>query len=126
MMASRGRAAALLAAVFIAGMLVGAGVFALTRGGPGGPHPRRDFVERLSHDLDLTPAQRDSVAAILQRRRTSMDSLWREVGPRVETLRVTVRSEIRSQLTPDQQRKFAEMNKRSDAMRAQGASHAPR
>lgn len=126
MMASRGRAAALLAVVFVAGMLVGAGMFALTRGGPGGPHPRRDFVERLSHELDLTPAQHDSVAAILQRRRTSMDSLWREVGPRFETLRVTVRSEIRSQLTPDQQRKFAEMNKRSDAMRAQGASHAPR
>ena len=126
MMASRGRAAVLLAAVFLSGVLVGAGVFALSRGGPGGPHPRRDFVEHLSHDLDLTPAQRDSVAAILQRRRTSMDSLWREVGPRFETLRVTVRSEIRSQLTPDQQRKFAEMNKRSDALRAQGGSHAPR
>lgn len=125
MMASRGRAAALLAAVFLAGMLVGAGVFALARG-PGGPHPRREFVDRLTHELNLTPAQHDSVAAILQRRRTSMDSLWREVGPRFETLRVTVRSEIRSQLTPDQQRKFAEMNKRSDAMRAQGASHAPR
>lgn len=128
MMASRGRATVLLIAVFLAGVLAGAGALAMSRG-PLGGHPRHgpsDFVDRLSHDLALSPAQRDSVGAILTRRRTSMDSLWREVGPRFETLRMTVRSEIRSQLTPDQQRKFAEMNKRSDSMRGPGASHAPR
>ncbi|HJP56223.1 MAG TPA: periplasmic heavy metal sensor [Gemmatimonadales bacterium] len=125
-MASRGRAAALLALVFLAGALAGAGAWALRRGGSHGDHPRGDFVEHLAHHLDLTPAQRDSVAAILERRRRSMDSLWQEVGPRFETLRVTVRSEIRSQLTPDQQRKFADMNKRADSIRAQGGSHGPR
>ena len=129
MMASRGRAAALLAAVFIAGCLVGAGAFALSRGMFGTSHRRHgpdDFIERLSHDLTLTTAQRDSVRAILTRRRAGMDSLWREVGPRFETLQSSVRSDIRAQLTPDQQRKFAEMNKRFDAMRSAGASHAPR
>ena len=83
-------------------------------------------MQHLTHDLALTTAQQDSVRAILSRRRASMDSLWHEVGPRFETLQASVRSDIRAQLTPDQQRKFADMNKRFDAMRRAGASHAPR
>ncbi len=129
MTASRGRAAALLIAVFVAGLLVGAGGLALSRGGFSGPrrhHGPDDFVQHLTHDLALTTAQQDSVRAILSRRRASMDSLWHEVGPRFETLQASVRSDIRAQLTPDQQRKFADMNKRFDAMRRAGASHAPR
>jgi hypothetical protein len=128
MMASRGRAAALLAAVFVAGLLVGAGAVAFSHGSLGARrrHGSDDFIERLSHDLTLNTAQRDSVRAILSRRRATMDSLWQEVGPRFETLQATVRSDIRAQLNPDQQRKFADMNKRFDAMRRAGASHAPR
>jgi hypothetical protein len=129
MMASRSRAVTLLAAVFIAGLIVGIGVAFLGRGYM--PPARRhhgpeDYVARLTHELDLSPTQRDSVGAILTRRRASMDSLWRDVGPRFETLQASVRSDIRAQLNPDQQRKFAEMTKRFDAMRGPGASHAPR
>lgn len=128
-MASRGRAAALLIAVFVAGLLVGAGGVALSHGAFGGPRRHRgpdDFVQHLTHDLALDAAQQDSVRAILTRRRSSMDSLWHEVGPRFETLQASVRSDIRAQLNPDQQRKYSDMNKRSDAMRRGGASHAPR
>lgn len=128
-MASRGRAAALLIAVFVAGLLVGAGGVALSHGAFGGSRRHRgpdDFVQHLTHDLSLDKAQQDSVRAILTRRRASMDSLWHEVGPRFETLQASVRSDIRAQLNPDQQRKYADMNKRSDAMRRGGASHAPR
>jgi hypothetical protein len=127
-MASRGRAAALLIAVFVAGVLAGAGGLALSRGALSGPHRRGpdEFVRHLTSDLQLDAAQQDSIRAILARRRASMDSLWHEVGPRFETLQASVRSDIRSQLNPDQQRKFADMNKRFDAMRRTGASHAPR
>lgn len=128
-MASRGRAAALLIAVFVAGLLAGAGGVALSHGAFGGSRRHRgpdDFVQHLTHDLALDKAQQDSVRAILTRRRASMDSLWHEVGPRFETLQASVRSDIRAQLNPDQQRKYADMNKRSDAMRRGGAAHAPR
>lgn len=128
-MASRGRAAVLLIAVFVAGLLVGAGGMALSRGAFGGARRHRgpdDFVQHLTQDLTLNRAQQDSVRAILSRRRASMDSLWHEMGPRFETLQASVRSDIRAQLNPDQQRKFADMNKRFDAMRRAGASHAPR
>ncbi len=129
MIASRGRAAALLTAVFLAGVLAGVGGAVLGRSYLPGPRRHRgpeDFVARLSQDLRLSPPQRDSVKAILGRRRGGMDSLWHEVGPRFETLQATVRSEIRAQLNPEQQRKFAEMNKRFDSMRRPGGAHAPR
>ena len=129
-MASRGRAAALLAIVFLAGLVVGAGAAIASHDRFGtGPHRRHgpdDFVAHLATKLDLTPAQRDSVRAILSRRRASMDSLWHEVGPRVEALQQSVRADIRAQLDAGQQRKFVEMNKRFDAMRRSGAAHAPR
>ena len=130
MMTSRVRALVLLIAVFAAGVLAGAGGFLLLGGrGPRRPsrHGPDEFIRYATKTLDLTPAQQDSVLAILTRRKASMDSLWAEVGPRFETLQTSVRSDIRAQLNPDQQRKFAEMNKRFDAARAtRGGSHAPR
>ncbi len=130
-MPSRGRAVGLLVVVFVAGLLAGFGLSRLGLHGPFGPaHARRgpdSFVQALTRDLDLTQAQQDSVRGILARRAAAMDSLWREVGPRFETLKSTVRSDIRAQLNPDQQRKYAEMNKRFDAMRAaQGGSRERR
>ncbi len=130
MMPSRGRALVLLIAVFAAGVLAGAGASMLL----GRRAPRRaprhgpdEFIQYATKTLGLSPTQQDSVRAILTRRRSSMDSLWAEVGPRFETLQTSVRSDIRAQLNPDQQRKFAEMNKRFDAARAtRGGSHAPR
>ncbi|MBA2627776.1 MAG: hypothetical protein H0U85_07165 [Gemmatimonadales bacterium] len=121
-MPSRGKAAALLVLVFLAGLLAGAaGMRVMGRGAFDGRRgPRRgpdSFVQMLTKELDLSAPQQDSVRAILARRTAAMDSMWREIGPRFETLKGTVRSDIRMQLTPDQQRKFAEMNKRFDRMR---------
>ena len=122
-MPSRGKAVGLLVVVFVAGLLAGFGLSRLGLHGPFAPgHPRRgpdSFVQALTRDLDLAPAQQDSVRGILARRAAAMDSLWRDVGPRFETLKSTVRSDIRAQLNPDQQRKYADMNKRFDAKRAE-------
>ncbi|HEX6645425.1 MAG TPA: periplasmic heavy metal sensor [Gemmatimonadales bacterium] len=130
-MRSTRSAAALLAAAFFVGVLTGAGGSLIAervdgshdRGGRG----RRGYLERLTHELELTEPQRDSVRAILDRRRPAMDSLRREMEPRFETLQQAIRSDIRSQLTPDQQRKFADMTRRSDSMRSRGGDdRAPR
>jgi hypothetical protein len=115
---SRLSAAGLLLAVFALGALAGhfgppamehhgAGASRLTRG-------REGILTRLNSELQLSTTQQDSIRAILQRHEPAMDSMWREVRPRFDSLRDVVRAEIRVQLTPDQQRKYTEMNERRD------------
>jgi len=130
-MQNRRRAAILLAAMFLVGALCGAaGMLLANREGVGTRERRRGprgYVEHLTRTLDLSPDQRDSVRAIVERHRPAMDSLRREVAPRFETLQNTIRSEIRLQLSPDQQRRLADMTKRFDSMRTRGDTHhAPR
>lgn len=131
-MQNRRRAALLLAAAFLVGALCGAaGMLVASQRGMGPSQPRRrgphGYVEHLTRTLDLSPAQRDSVRAILERHRPAMDSLRREVAPRFETLQNTIRSEIRLQLSPDQQERLSDMTKRFDSMRTRGEDrHAPR
>lgn len=131
-MQTRRRAALLLGAAFLVGALCGvAGMLLAAKSGMG-PLPRRErgsggYVNHLTRVLDLTPVQRDSVRAIVERHRPAMDSLRREVAPRFETLQHTIRSEIRLQLSSDQQRKLSDMTKRFDSMRTRGDDrHAPR
>lgn len=130
-MRSRGVAAALLAAAFAVGILVGAGgtLLADWNDGPARRESRgpRGYLQRLTHVLELDSAQRDTVQAILDRHKPALDSLRREMEPRFETLQQSIRSDIRSRLNPDQQRKFNDMTRRSDSMRNRGGdSHAPR
>lgn len=131
-MRSRRSALLLLLAAFLAGGICGAGGLLLAeRSGKVSLHgPRREhggYLTRLTRELDLTAAERDSVRAVLDRHRPAMDSLRREVEPRFETLQQRIRSDIRTQLTPEQQGKFDEMTKRFDSMRTRGGqSHVPR
>lgn len=108
----------------ITGMQVGDGNdrdHAHRRGG------RTHLEERLQRALDLSPEQRDSVRAILERHRPGFDSVWAETRPRYETLRDRVRSDIRAQLNPDQQRRYDDMIARLDAeRRAREENDAPR
>jgi Spy/CpxP family protein refolding chaperone len=123
---SRGRAGLLLAAAFVTGIVLGAlgGGWAHHRfehryAGPVRPGSE-GFLRMMRHELDLTPTQQDSIRAIFKRRQPAMDSLWRTVMPQAETLRKTIRSEIRAQLTPEQQRRFDEHTRRMDSMRPRG------
>lgn len=130
-MRSRRGAAALLVAAFLVGALAGAGGSLIAERADHRPdrdgRGRGGYLERLTRELELTEPQRDSVRAILDRRKPAMDSLRRQMEPRFETLQQAIRSDIRSQLTPDQQRKFIDMTRRSDSMRSRGGdAHAPR
>lgn len=130
-MRSRRGAAALLVAAFLVGAIAGAGGSLIAERADHRPdrdgRGRGGYLERLTRELELTEPQRDSVRAILDRRKPAMDSLRREMEPRFETLQQAIRSDIRSQLTPDQQRKFTDMTRRSDSMRSRGGdAHAPR
>lgn len=120
----------LLLAAFTLGVIAGIGGVALYRGstGPGHSPGPSGYLTRLSKDLDLTPVQRDSVGAILKRFEPGMDSIWQDIRPKFETLRAALRADINAQLTPDQQRRYAELLERQDARRRNGkdASNAPR
>jgi Spy/CpxP family protein refolding chaperone len=127
---TRARATVLLVAIFLLGVIVGAAGAALA--GPGflrhrGPRATGPdaYLHRLTRELKLSPSQQESVRVVLRRHQPAMDSLWRDIGPRVETLQVQVRSDIRRQLTPEQQTRFQEMMRRFDAMRPV-PPHAPR
>ena len=109
-MKTRGRAAMLLVAVFLVGLLAGAGVSAWAErsGHEEGRHERgrKGYLARLTDELELAPAQQDSVRAILDRYEPAFDSLWQETRPRFETLRAGIRSEIRTHLNNQQRTEY--------------------
>src|SRR2546427_4642274 len=99
-------AVGLLAAVFVAGGLAGwGGREAAERGGRGPGRGPDAMVAYLSRELDLSPAQRDSVRAIFTRHRPETDALWAQVRPRFDSIKTRMRAEIDAQLTPDQREK---------------------
>jgi Spy/CpxP family protein refolding chaperone len=123
---ARLRASLLLAAVLAAGVTLG--WFANDEfGGSRRSRPRSTerLVERLTKDLSLTPAQRDSVRVILERRRVDIDSLWTDIHPRFEAVRARTHAEVERVLTPEQQQKYRERNERREKERREKRS-APR
>lgn len=122
---SPGWAVATLIAVFAAGGLVGWGVARASHGhrgaggGPGDGPPwgrdsRHEPAAFLKRELDLTPAQEDSVQAIFTRHRPQMEALWREMRPRFDSVRTAISGEISTQLTPAQRTRFQELERRMD------------
>ena len=116
-------AAGLLFAAFAAGVAVGGAVSAAwgeneaTAVEPIEPPPRKSYAERLQEDLALTPAQRDSVEAILDHVEPDMHALWEEIAPRFDSLRSAVRREIMAVLDDQQQAMYAELIARGDSAR---------
>lgn len=104
------KAVVLLVAVFVAGVLVGGALAEWEPWGRG--RDANGMVAHLTEELELTPAQADSITAVLDRWRPQMDSAWAEVRPRIETVRAKIRSDIAAQLTTEQQAKYEELMKR--------------
>ena len=103
------KATLLLLATFTGGALAGGAAVAVAdrgeerRGHKPHKHDSNDHLEYMTRRLDLSTAQRDSVQAILGRYKPKMDSIWRQLGPRFETIKDSISNDIRRQLTPDQQ-----------------------
>jgi len=119
-------AVALLVAVLVAGGAAGwtarEGTEREDRGrGRRGPDA---MVGYLAKELDLTPAQRDSVRAIFVRHRPEIEAFWREVRPRFDSIKTRMRAEIDAQLSPDQKVRHerlveeAEHHRRGDSTKA--------
>ena len=115
---SKAFAITLLVALFVAGLAIGAAgtrwmaqsrasAMRAARGG--------SYIERLTRDLALTPAQHDSIADILRRHDPEMRAVFTRVQPVMDSLRAQLRSEIRAQLTPEQQTAYQRLVERDRA-----------
>jgi Spy/CpxP family protein refolding chaperone len=80
---------------------------------------RPEFLKRLDRQLDLTPEQHDEIAKIMKTSQDRTDPLWEKIAPQLSDELKRVRKEISQVLTPDQRKKWAEINKRNRAA-AQG------
>lgn len=122
MIKSTWRAALLLGAVFLGGVLAGSGGLVLAhRAGfvaaPGGRRSTEAYLHRLTGDLKLDARQQDSVRAILERYRPAMDSLRQDVDTKFTALRLSIRGEITGVLTPEQRQRYDQLTQRMDAER---------
>lgn len=118
MVNARVTGAVVLAAVFALGAVAGGGgAYAWLRRDeaagfvgdrPGVRDPRR--LRALERELDLTPAQRERVRAVLDRsgeqRRVLAQQMFERCGADVQAQRDAVSAEIRALLTPEQQPRF--------------------
>ena len=111
---SRTGAALLLIATFVLGGLVGGAATTLADRGRRAKRP--SYVERLTADLALSAAQRDSIQTLLDRHQPAMDSLWEQIRPQFQSERQAIRNAISALLTPDQQAKYASLQ-RQDSLR---------
>jgi hypothetical protein len=123
------KASLLLAATFVGGLLLGGGAVAFLRRPDGPPRggPRSDwYLGHLQQELGLSPVQRDSVRAVLDRYGPRMDSLMQEIRPRLDTLRGDMRTEIERFLDQRQRNEFEKMRQHRERERQAGGTDARR
>ncbi len=114
----------LLVAVFVAGGAVGIAASGAWRGHRAGDAERRDrrattsYADRLQGELNLSPAQHDTVERIVTGYQGHMDRIWAEMRPRMDSLRDNIRAQITLVLDSTQQARFRAMIARSDSVRA--------
>ena len=106
-------ALALLVGAFLVGGVVGVVVDRSIVGSPGAGASadregrdrdrRQSYVDWLTAELQLTEAQRDHVAAVLERNREQVQALWQETRPAFEELKTQLRAQVREILTAEQQ-----------------------
>ena len=120
------KAVVLLLLAALAGAAVGSVVTSRMHGQHrDGAHGHRGsdwYVELLDRELQLTPGQRDSVRQVLAHHRGAMDSLWADVGVRMDAMRQAIRADVRTVLTPAQRERYAALTARLDAERRDSTS----
>ncbi len=78
---------------------------------------KEHMLQKFSSELNLTEEQKEKVSAIFDAKHPKMMALHDEVRPKFEALRGEAETEIREILTPEQQKKFEEMNARMEKKR---------
>lgn len=115
----------LLVATFLVGALAGAAVDRVLSAEEPDRRARaeREEGEKRSYVIDrveMTPEQRASIDAILERRSERMRAVWQEAEPRLDAITDSARAEIMHVLTPDQR---AEYERKLEERRARRQQH---
>lgn len=82
--------------------------------------PQRAMRQQLANRLDLTPAQRERVDSILDDRHRQMTDLLKPVRPKMDSIRLNARAQIRRILTPAQEVEFEAVLKELSADSTKG------
>ncbi len=116
------KAAGLLTLVALLGAAAGSLLTARGAFGPRG-HGRHTqsrseaYVKLVDHEVRLNAAQRDSVRAILRRHHDGIEQIFSAIEPRMDSLKETIRAEVRTHLTPEQISAYNKLTARLDAER---------
>jgi Spy/CpxP family protein refolding chaperone len=78
---------------------------------------KRWMLDRLDHDLKLTPAQHARIDSVLTRREADLRTVMTETRPRFDSIAGRTRSDIRAVLTPEQQDEFTKLTREMEARR---------
>lgn len=115
------------ATMFLLGALLTGGVlgFSANRVFAGGHEKpwgdaQRTMRQHLADRLDLTPAQRERVDSILDDRHRQMTDVLKPVRPRMDSIRLNARAQIRRILTPAQEVEFEAVLKEMQVDTAKG------
>lgn len=71
-----------------------------------GHRQRGDFLQKIDRELQLTPAQRENIEAILRDSQNQMKELWETIAPQVSEESRKTRQRIKAELTPEQAERF--------------------
>jgi hypothetical protein len=82
---------------------------------------RKDFLDRLDHDLKLDPKQHECIEKIICEGQEKTKAIWDEVEPDMHDVLVETRSRICSELTPEQRACFEQSVKQ----KAKNGTNAP-
>jgi Spy/CpxP family protein refolding chaperone len=108
---SKAWAVGLITAVFAAGMAVGwaADEWTDRDGRRRRSRGTEAMVTYLDRKLDFTPAQRESVRAVFQRRRVEVRALWRTIRPQLDSLRQAMHTDIAALLDESQRARYLQL-----------------
>ncbi len=82
-------------------------------------HGSDAMIRRFSRDLDLTREQQAQFRVLLEVQKNAMNSLMREVRPRIDTQMKTFKTQMRALLTDQQRAKFDTLTARKEARHRQ-------
>lgn len=86
---------------------------------------KTNFVQLLNDKLDLTPKQREQIRKIIAQSQQNTHDLWKLVAPQFQLVWRDTRQQIRSVLTPAQQKEFEMLMRQQHSLRREQSTNAP-
>jgi Spy/CpxP family protein refolding chaperone len=73
---------------------------------------RKDFLDRMEQELQLTVAQKERIEKIISDGQDQTRQIWQQIEPQMRQKMMQARIQIRRELTAEQQARFEEMMRR--------------